>query len=250
MIGCSGSFAGPDVGGQLLPRRGRRRRRPHLADPARPRQRRPRPAPAVRRPGRHRRRLLQPPPPRPLPRPVRLLRPAQVPPRRRAPADPGLGTGRRRRADVARLRPARAARHDRRVRLPRVRRARSRSGRSRSSRVAVAHPVPAYGLRVTADGRTLAYTGDTGPCEALDRLAAGADAAAGRGVVPRTASDNPDDLHLTGREAGEVAARNGVPRLVVTHVPPWYDADRDAGRGRDRLRRRRHRGRPGASYDL
>ena len=21
-----------------------------------------------------------------------------------------------------------------------------------------------------------------------------------------------------------MAARNGVPRLVVTHVPPWYDA--------------------------
>ena len=41
--------------------------------------------------------------------------------------------------------------------------------------VRVAHPVPAYGLRVTADGRTLAYTGDTGPCDALDRLAAGAD---------------------------------------------------------------------------
>ena len=89
--------------------------------------------------------------------------------------------------------------------------------------VAVAHPVPAYGLRVTAGGRTLAYTGDTGPCEALDRLADGAALLLAEASFQH-GEDNPHDLHLTGRQAGEVAARNGVPRLVITHVPPWYDA--------------------------
>jgi ribonuclease BN (tRNA processing enzyme) len=89
--------------------------------------------------------------------------------------------------------------------------------------VRVAHPVPAHGLRVTAGGRTLAYTGDTGPCAALDRLAAGADLLLAEASF-RHGEDNPVDLHLTGRDAGEVAARTGVPRLVVTHVPPWYDA--------------------------
>ena len=88
--------------------------------------------------------------------------------------------------------------------------------------VRVAHPVPAYGLRVSADGRTLAYTGDTGPCPALDRLAEGALLLLAESSF-RDGEENPDDLHLTGREAGEVAARNAVPRLVVTHVPPWYD---------------------------
>jgi len=87
---------------------------------------------------------------------------------------------------------------------------------------AVAHPVPAHGFRVTADGRTLAYTGDTGPCDALDRLAAGADLLLAEASF-RHGDDNPGALHLTGREAGEVAARHGVPRLVLTHVPPWYD---------------------------
>jgi ribonuclease BN (tRNA processing enzyme) len=87
---------------------------------------------------------------------------------------------------------------------------------------AVAHPVPAHGFRVTAGGRTLAYTGDTGVCEALDRIAAGADVLLAEASF-RHADDNPDGLHLTGREAGEIAARNGVPRLVLTHVPPWYD---------------------------
>lgn len=88
--------------------------------------------------------------------------------------------------------------------------------------LAVAHPVPAYGLRVTAGGRTLAYTGDTGLCAGLDRLAQGADLLLAEASF-RHGEENPDDLHLTGRQAGEVAARHGVPRLVLTHVPPWYD---------------------------
>ena len=86
------------------------------------------------------------------------------------------------------------------------------------------HPVPAYGLRVTADGRTLAYTGDTAPCESLDRLARGADLLLAESSF-REGDDNPDGIHLTGRQAGEAAATAGVGRLVVTHVPPWYSRD-------------------------
>jgi ribonuclease BN (tRNA processing enzyme) len=86
----------------------------------------------------------------------------------------------------------------------------------------VAHPVPAYGFRVTAGGRTLAYTGDSGLCAALDEIAGGADLLLAEASF-RHGEDNPPELHLSGHEAGEVAARNGVPRLVITHVPPWYD---------------------------
>jgi ribonuclease BN (tRNA processing enzyme) len=32
-------------------------------------------------------------------------------------------------------------------------------------------------------------------------------------------------LHLSGREAGEIAAAAGVGRLLITHVPPWTDAE-------------------------
>ena len=36
---------------------------------------------------------------------------------------------------------------------------------------------------------------------------------------------NPPDLHLTGTEAGRVATDAGARSLVVTHIPPWHDAE-------------------------
>ncbi|MGC4109362.1 MAG: MBL fold metallo-hydrolase [Nocardioides sp.] len=87
--------------------------------------------------------------------------------------------------------------------------------------VPVEHPVPAFGFRVSAGGRTLAYTGDTGMCSGLDTLAAGVDLLLAEASFRHT-DTNPEGLHLTGRQVGEVAARNGVPRVVITHVPPWY----------------------------
>jgi ribonuclease BN (tRNA processing enzyme) len=84
------------------------------------------------------------------------------------------------------------------------------------------HPVPAHVLRLSAGGRTLAYTGDTAPCPEVDAIAAGADVLVAEASFTARAT-NPKGLHLTGREAGEIAQRAGVGRLLVTHVPPWYD---------------------------
>jgi ribonuclease BN (tRNA processing enzyme) len=85
-----------------------------------------------------------------------------------------------------------------------------------------AHPVECYAVRLTAGGRSLVYTGDTGPCQRIVDLARGADvllAEASHPEGPRL----PPDLHLTGREAGEHAAAAGVGRLLLTHVPAWVD---------------------------
>jgi ribonuclease BN (tRNA processing enzyme) len=89
----------------------------------------------------------------------------------------------------------------------------------------VAHPIEAYGVRITAGGRSLTYSGDTGACERLVRLARDSD------LFLCEASfldheENPPDLHLTGREAGEHATRAGVGQLVLTHLVPWGDAAR------------------------
>ena len=85
----------------------------------------------------------------------------------------------------------------------------------------VNHPIETYGVRVEQGGRVLAYSSDTAPCEALLRLAAGAD------LFLCEASDldgmnNPPGLHLTGGEAGEAATKADVAKLLLTHlVPAW-----------------------------
>ena len=88
----------------------------------------------------------------------------------------------------------------------------------------VVHPVDAFALRVTADDRVLVYSGDTGPCGALDRAAAGADLLLAEASF-QSATANPPDLHMTGADCGRTAAAAGVGRLVLTHVPPWYDPE-------------------------
>jgi ribonuclease BN (tRNA processing enzyme) len=89
----------------------------------------------------------------------------------------------------------------------------------------VNHPAETYAVRVEARGRTLVYSADTGPSDALIRLATAADVLLCEASFT-DAPNLPRDLHLTGREAGEHAAKAGVGRLLVTHVPPWTDAAR------------------------
>jgi ribonuclease BN (tRNA processing enzyme) len=92
---------------------------------------------------------------------------------------------------------------------------------------AVDHPVEAYGMRISAETengrRTLAYSGDTGPTAALLDIAADADLFLCEAAF-RHGDDNPPSLHLTGTESGETAAKSKSKRLVLTHVPPWHDS--------------------------
>jgi ribonuclease BN (tRNA processing enzyme) len=87
-----------------------------------------------------------------------------------------------------------------------------------------AHPIECYAVRLTAGGRSLVYTGDTGPSEAVVTLARGADVLLAEAAHPEVPG-LPPALHLTGRQAGEHAAAAGVGRLLVTHVPAWVDAE-------------------------
>lgn len=90
--------------------------------------------------------------------------------------------------------------------------------------VRVEHPCEAYGFRISHGGRSLVYTGDSGPCDALDKLTEGADVLLAEASWTH-APDRPPGLHLSGRDAGELAYRAGVRRLLITHVPPWTDRE-------------------------
>lgn len=84
------------------------------------------------------------------------------------------------------------------------------------------HPVETFGFRVEHAGRVLAYSADTDECAELVELARGAD------LLLCEASylerpDLPAGLHLTGRQAANHAARAGAGALLLTHVPPWHD---------------------------
>jgi ribonuclease BN (tRNA processing enzyme) len=85
------------------------------------------------------------------------------------------------------------------------------------------HPVECHALRISAGGSSLTYSADSGSCDALVELARDTD------LFLCEASwedgDNPEGVHLSGREAGEHATRAGARRVLLTHLVAWVDAD-------------------------
>ncbi len=81
-----------------------------------------------------------------------------------------------------------------------------------------AHPIPCHAVQVIAGGRRLVYSADSGPCEALDRLAAGCDLFLCESTLMEADAHLASSLgHLTGTMAGATARRAGVKRLLLTH---------------------------------
>jgi ribonuclease BN (tRNA processing enzyme) len=113
----------------------------------------------------------------------------------------------------------------------------------------VSHPVEAYGFRIEHAGRTITYSGDTGPCEPLRALADGADLFLCEASFTFGKEDVPE-LHMNGREAGEYADRAGAGRLVLTHVPPWTDPEVNLEHARSAYDGPVDLARPGAVYEL
>jgi ribonuclease BN (tRNA processing enzyme) len=114
----------------------------------------------------------------------------------------------------------------------------------------VNHPVETYGVRLEHAGRVLTYSSDTAPCDSLVRLAQEADLFLCEASY-LDGEDNPPDLHLTGREAGEAATKAEVGRLLLTHlVAAWgseaatHDAAASSFAGRVDVAR------PGARYQV
>ncbi len=79
------------------------------------------------------------------------------------------------------------------------------------------HGMPANGYRLEAEGKTLAYTGDTGPCEELLALARDADCL----IIECSFPDGHTmPTHLTAGEVGQLAAKAECKRVLLTHFYP------------------------------
>lgn len=88
----------------------------------------------------------------------------------------------------------------------------------------VDHPVPTFAVKVSTGEASLVYSGDTGPMNCLADFVRGSDAFLCEASFVE-AAENPPSLHLTGAEAGLIAREAEVPLLLVTHIPSWTKRD-------------------------
>lgn len=95
------------------------------------------------------------------------------------------------------------------------------------------HTVETFGFRIEHDGRSVAYSGDTAASDALVELAQDADLF----LCEASYLDSPDvpvaAKHLTAREAAEHATKANAKTLVLTHLLPWNDPALSLSEARD-----------------
>ncbi len=93
----------------------------------------------------------------------------------------------------------------------------------------------AYGLRVNGSGPSLAYSGDSAPCEELVELAGGADLFLCEATLGPDDPDGDPRGHLSPVEAEAAFERSGAKRLLVTHRPLALPAPAGHALARDGL---------------
>jgi ribonuclease BN (tRNA processing enzyme) len=90
------------------------------------------------------------------------------------------------------------------------------------------HYVRTWGFRIAATGpdedpnRILTYSADSGPCDALPRLADGADLFLCEAALRSLREDDPEPQsrgHLLPSEAAATARDAGAKKLLLTHIP-------------------------------
>ena len=85
------------------------------------------------------------------------------------------------------------------------------------------HSAVTVGIRVELEGAILAYTADTGPGGDLDGLTSGAHTLICEATFQD--SDKSWEGHMSASQAGTAAARAGIDRLVLSHLPAGRDLD-------------------------
>jgi ribonuclease BN (tRNA processing enzyme) len=77
----------------------------------------------------------------------------------------------------------------------------------------------AFGFRVSDNGTTLAYSGDSGPSDALPEIAQDADLFVCEATLLTPNPEGGTRGHLAAEEAGDAFRESGAKRLLLTHRP-------------------------------
>jgi ribonuclease BN (tRNA processing enzyme) len=77
----------------------------------------------------------------------------------------------------------------------------------------------AFGFRVSANGKTLAYSGDSGPSDELPELARDADLFLCEATLLEPNPEGGTRGHLAADEANAAFEASGAKRLLLTHRP-------------------------------
>ncbi|WP_099974402.1 MBL fold metallo-hydrolase [Lactobacillus terrae] len=83
------------------------------------------------------------------------------------------------------------------------------------------HPVPAYAMRIQANGKSIVFTADTAYFDGLIDFSKGAD-------LLITDTNFPEEKtgkiwHMTTKETGELAKKAKVERVMISHLPQTID---------------------------
>ena len=110
------------------------------------------------------------------------------------------------------------------------------------------HPPETLAVRVDCDGRSFAYSGDSGPAWSFEALGAGLDLALCDATFLREREGRAS--HMSARQAGESARRAGAARLVLTHLEPGTDAEAARAEGAEAFGAPVEVATPGAVFQL
>jgi len=87
--------------------------------------------------------------------------------------------------------------------------------------------MPNFAVRVDVETRGVVYSSDTQPCDAVVALARGADTLIHEATFPDR-DRGRFGVHSTAGEAGAIAARAGVRRLILAHIEADYHDELEA----------------------
>jgi ribonuclease BN (tRNA processing enzyme) len=90
------------------------------------------------------------------------------------------------------------------------------------------HDEPTWAVAIEDGEARFVYSADTQESDGVERFAQGADLFLCEATYPADLADIPSGNHLTSRQAGALAQRAGVGRLVLTHFWPGIERSRFA----------------------